>query len=140
MHVVKQAVGCDVPPKGVNKRGTKRPFHVHIIYKTSKRVPRAGHAAKVMDGRTINDISTSTSYDIVAFIPFDFIPNGAPIAINVSHIADDRVRSPRVPSALQCQVGPTQHHASYSSCNVSRPDSVQCAADSDGPLRILGRC
>jgi len=47
---------------------------------------------------------------MIAFIPFDFIPDDAPIAADVSYIADDRVRSPRMPSALQSQVGPTQHH------------------------------
>jgi len=47
---------------------------------------------------------------MIAFIPFDFIPNDAPIATNVSYIADDSVRSPSMPGALQGQVGPTQHH------------------------------
>ena len=47
---------------------------------------------------------------MITFIPFDFVPNDAPIAANVSYIADHRVRSDRMPGALQRQVGPAQDH------------------------------
>ena len=47
---------------------------------------------------------------MITFIPFDFIPNDAPISANVSYVADHRVRSSRMPGALQRQVGPAQDH------------------------------
>jgi hypothetical protein len=50
------------------------------------------------------------SLPMVVFVALNFIPNHAPIAANMGHIADHRVRSERMSSALQGQVCPAQHH------------------------------
>jgi len=57
-----------------------------------------------------NGMSPSQLLPMVTLVPFDIVPNHAPISANVSDITDHRVRSNWMPSALQCQIRPTQHH------------------------------